>query len=244
MLAADTIEPAVGFDLHSFAIFLHILLFTYWLGSDIGVFYSSRYVVNPTVSPQGRAIAMKIMHMVDLAPRVCLILMLPSGVTLMAASPFGRDIFAGWPLALVWIGGLVWLGVMLAAFFRTPAKHAELVAKADWVVRSLVTVGLLAAAGYTFVVDKPFGVDTNPKWLAHLLEPLLEHQLSGQYPNDYSMHDLGAHFPNATGHPDGKDEYMPVEECGNMLIMALALANALKDEVPGFRVVSKKKGKK
>jgi len=76
----------------------------------------------------------------------------------------------------------------------------------------------------------PFFLYTNPKWLAHLLEPLLEHQLSGQYPNDYSMHDLGAHFPNATGHPDGKDEYMPVEECGNMLIMALALANALKDE--------------
>ncbi|KAL1881136.1 hypothetical protein VTK73DRAFT_4583 [Phialemonium thermophilum] len=76
----------------------------------------------------------------------------------------------------------------------------------------------------------PFFLYTNPKWLAYLLEPLLEHQLSGQYPNDYSMHDLGAHFPNATGHPDGRDEYMPVEECGNMLIMGLALANALKDD--------------
>ncbi|KAK3944176.1 hypothetical protein QBC46DRAFT_305961 [Diplogelasinospora grovesii] len=74
----------------------------------------------------------------------------------------------------------------------------------------------------------PFFLYTNPQWLAYLLEPLLEHQLSGQYPNDYSMHDLGAHFPNATGHPDGRDEYMPVEECGNMLIMGLALANALK----------------
>ncbi len=42
------------------------------------------------------------------------------------------------------------------------------------------------------------------------------------------MHDLGAHFPNATGHPDGRDEYMPVEECGNMLIMGLALVNSLK----------------
>jgi hypothetical protein len=42
------------------------------------------------------------------------------------------------------------------------------------------------------------------------------------------MHDLGASFPNATGHPDGRDEYMPVEECGNMLIMGLALINALK----------------
>jgi len=42
------------------------------------------------------------------------------------------------------------------------------------------------------------------------------------------MHDLGAHFPNATGHPDGNDEYMPVEECGNILIMGLALANTLR----------------
>lgn len=85
----------------------------------------------------------------------------------------------------------------------------------------------------------PFFLYTNPKWLSYLLEPLLEHQLSGQYPNDYSMHDLGAHFPNATGHADGKDEYMPVEECGNMLIMGLALANALKyDTEPAFMRVS------
>ncbi|KAK4189611.1 hypothetical protein QBC35DRAFT_492514 [Podospora australis] len=81
----------------------------------------------------------------------------------------------------------------------------------------------------------PFFLYTNPRWLAYLLEPLLEHQLSGQYPNDYSMHDLGAHFPNATGHADGNDEYMPVEECGNMLIMGLALANALRyDTEPAF----------
>jgi hypothetical protein len=85
----------------------------------------------------------------------------------------------------------------------------------------------------------PFFLYTNPKWLAYLLEPLLEHQLSGQYPNDYSMHDLGYHFPNATGHPDGRDEYMPVEECGNMLIMALALVNAFKyDSTPAFVAAS------
>jgi len=74
----------------------------------------------------------------------------------------------------------------------------------------------------------PFFAYTNPRWLAYLLEPLLEHQLSGQYPNKYSMHDLGAHFPNETGHPDGRDEYMPVEECGDMLIMGLALVNSLR----------------
>lgn len=73
----------------------------------------------------------------------------------------------------------------------------------------------------------PFFLYTNPRWLAYLLEPLIEHTLSGQYPNDYAMHDLGSHFPNATGHPDGRDEYMPVEECGNIVIMGLALVNSL-----------------
>ncbi|GKZ34741.1 hypothetical protein AbraIFM66950_005097 [Aspergillus brasiliensis] len=74
----------------------------------------------------------------------------------------------------------------------------------------------------------PFFLYTNPRWLAYLLEPLIEHMLSGQYPNTYAMHDLGTHFPNATGHPDGNDEYMPVEECGNILIMGLAIVNSLR----------------
>jgi hypothetical protein len=163
---ATAIEPAVGFDLHSLAIFLHIILLTYWLGSDIGVFYSSKFVVNPDVSTAGRAIAMKIMHMVDLAPRICLILMLPSGVTLMAATPLGEDIFYGWPLVLAWVGGLAWLAIMLAAFFRAPERHAELAARVDLIVRGAVAVGLLAGAAYAFVVSEPFGVETNPKWLA------------------------------------------------------------------------------
>lgn len=166
MYVAATLEPAVGFDLHSFAIFLHIVLFAYWLGSDLGVFYSSKFVVNPEVSPKGRGIAMKVMHMVDLAPRVCLILMLPSGVTLMAASDFGRDLFMGWPLALAWIGGLSWLAIMLVSFFKTPTKYAEVAHRADWVVRLTATFGLLAAGLYALIVAEPFGVETNPKWLA------------------------------------------------------------------------------
>ncbi|KAK0892122.1 hypothetical protein LTS16_026444 [Friedmanniomyces endolithicus] len=56
----------------------------------------------------------------------------------------------------------------------------------------------------------PFFPYTNPGWLAYLLEPLLEHILSGQYPNLYTMHDPGTHFPKMTDHVDGNDEYMPV----------------------------------
>ncbi|KAF2502702.1 DUF1793-domain-containing protein [Lophium mytilinum] len=90
----------------------------------------------------------------------------------------------------------------------------------------------ISSNGNTQTVDVifpawPFFLYTNPRWGAYLLQPLIEHQLSGQYPNNYSMHDLGSHFPNLTGHADGRDEYMPVEECGDMLIMGLSLVNSL-----------------
>ncbi|CAG7720890.1 unnamed protein product, partial [Allacma fusca] len=36
---------------------------------------------------------------------------------------------------------------------------------------------------------------------------------------EYSIHDIGFNFPNATGHDDGNEEDMPVEESANMLLM-------------------------
>ncbi|KAI4730612.1 DUF1793-domain-containing protein [Aureobasidium sp. EXF-10728] len=68
----------------------------------------------------------------------------------------------------------------------------------------------------------PFYLYANPEMLKFVLNPLFYHQENGFYPNGYSMHDLGSHFPNATGHVEGNDEYMPVEESGNMLLMAYA----------------------
>ncbi|TVY44587.1 Glutaminase A [Lachnellula occidentalis] len=76
----------------------------------------------------------------------------------------------------------------------------------------------------------PILVYLKPELLKLLLDPLFENQESGQYPNMYSMHDIGSHYPNATGHPDGNDEQQPLEECGNMLIMTLAYAQRAQDK--------------
>lgn len=37
----------------------------------------------------------------------------------------------------------------------------------------------------------PIFLYTNPSYGRYLLEPLFEYQATGQYPNKYSMHDLG-----------------------------------------------------
>lgn len=92
----------------------------------------------------------------------------------------------------------------------------------------------ISSDGNTQTVDVifpfyPILLYLQPSLAKLMLDPLLENQVSGQYPNKYSMHDLGAHYPNATGHPDGKDEPQPLEECGNMLIMTLAYAQRNND---------------
>ncbi|KAL2129393.1 hypothetical protein VTI74DRAFT_7851 [Chaetomium olivicolor] len=62
----------------------------------------------------------------------------------------------------------------------------------------------------------------------YLLDPLFENQESGAYPNKFAEHDLGT-FPVPKGYPDGNDEPMPLEECGNMIIMTLAYAQRTGD---------------
>jgi len=49
------------------------------------------------------------------------------------------------------------------------------------------------------------------------------------YPNRWAIHDLGSLYPNITGHNDGQDEHMPIEESANMIIMALSYAQKTND---------------
>ena len=75
----------------------------------------------------------------------------------------------------------------------------------------------------------PIAIYTNATLLKYLLDPLFINQEAGNWPNKYSIHDIGSNFPNATGHSDGNAEAQPLEECGNMLIMTLAYAQRAND---------------
>ncbi|KHJ32645.1 putative glutaminase [Erysiphe necator] len=92
----------------------------------------------------------------------------------------------------------------------------------------------ISSDGNTQTVDViypfyPIIMYLQPSLAKLLLDPLFETQESGLYPKKSSMHDLGSHFPNATGYPDGLDEPQPLEECGNMLIMTLAYSKRAND---------------
>ncbi|ESZ97777.1 hypothetical protein SBOR_1838 [Sclerotinia borealis F-4128] len=92
----------------------------------------------------------------------------------------------------------------------------------------------ISSDGNTQTVDvifpaMPIFLYSNPVLLKYLLDPLYENQEAGHFPQEYAIHDLGSNYPRAVGHPTGDGEPMPLEECGNMIIMTLAYSQHASD---------------
>ncbi len=158
----------MGAHPHGWWILLHLVLFVFWLGGDLGVFYSSRFVIDPRLTPPARATALAVMSGLDLGPKICLVLFLPSGVTLMALAPhgarlFGIALFPWWFVALVWLFAAVWLALTVIAH-RTHGRF-PIVVRADLAARIAVIIGMAAAGCYALLATEPFGVTTDPRWL-------------------------------------------------------------------------------
>jgi hypothetical protein len=122
---------------------LHILVFVYWLGGDLGVFYSSTILTDPKTSPQGRIVAAKVLAQVDMAPRTAMILTLPTGLTLADATPWLN--LTDLQVVAIWVFALVWL----ALAWNIHLKHlppSSLSRKADLLVRWGLILALLAWA--------------------------------------------------------------------------------------------------
>ena len=85
----------------------------------------------------------------------------------------------------------------------------------------------ISSSGNVSTVDvtypgMPVFLYADPAYLGLLLAPLLDYPENGGWPKTFAEHDLGSSYPNASGHNDGNEEDMPVEESANMLIMSAA----------------------
>jgi len=139
---------------------LHLLLFVYWLGGDLGVFYASFFVADERLSPAQRQTAAAILNGLDQGPRICMPLILAVGVHL--AWRMGAMSASGPAVAAVWLLALVWLAMVLALHFGHGRAFVPALTRIDFAFRVLVLAGAAGVAGAALA-----GVTAlMPAWLA------------------------------------------------------------------------------
>ena len=122
----------------------HVLGLVYWLGGDLGVFYTSFYVIDEKRSVDVRVAAAKILFALDQGPRICMTLMLPLGVQL--ANSIGFIQVPGAVVAIVWLIALGWLAMVLYLHFAGHSKDTKVLTTFDFWFRVFVIVAITAVA--------------------------------------------------------------------------------------------------
>jgi len=88
-------------------LYIHLLLFVYWLGADVGVFGLALAMKNSSYSVDQRALLMRMSLTIDMAPRMAMIAVSPVGLHL--ASRSGLVAVPDWLFALIWLFAVLWM---------------------------------------------------------------------------------------------------------------------------------------
>ena len=147
-------------DWNNFLVFVHILLLVFWLGTDIGVFVLGKFAQNPQYTVDQRLLLLKVALILDMFPRVCMVLIVPTGyqlaINLGAINP-GAYLTSG-----VWVFSGIWLAVVLTGLLQHGndiGVRAKLIEK--WIHYFLLTTG--AWVGITSLYS---GAPISMRWLA------------------------------------------------------------------------------
>jgi len=130
-------------------------------------------------------------------------------------------------------GGEKYAGLLLMAFRQAVGAH-KLVADENgevlFVSKECYSNGCAATVDVSYP-SIPVFLIYNPELVRGMLRPIYRYAASSEWPYDFAPHDAGR-YPKVNGQVYGGnrlEKQMPVEECGNMLIMEATAAIASRD---------------
>ena len=134
--------------------YLHILMFVFWIGTDLAVFLSAKKSTDPKLSFESRVLLLHMALRIELLPRTVWKAALPLGVMLSQEMDLLHLSTGG--LIGVWIFSIGWWAVsMLGAWhYDKPVGH-KLGAVTNWLT-GLVGVAMIAIAISSYTGNGPF----------------------------------------------------------------------------------------
>lgn len=140
--------------------FLHVIGLAYWLGGDLGVFYSSFIVSDDKAAPNVRLAAGKMLFALDQAPRICMTMMLPLGIHL--AWLYGAFSFSFNVMIVIWLLAFTWMASVLFLHFGSGTTAKAIITRIDYWFRIAVIVTLIYKGAEALRGDS----HTVPYWIA------------------------------------------------------------------------------
>jgi hypothetical protein len=137
-----------------------VLLFVYWLGADLGVFICSTVGRREDLTDDQRRGLREAGELIDMAPRTCLVLMVPVGLTL--AATFGSPIRGAPVLTVIWLASLAWLWLVWQVHLQHNSSLGRLFWKIDFGIRGLVMAGFVGFGAWCLATGGPIAA----RWLA------------------------------------------------------------------------------
>jgi len=141
--------------------YLHLLMFTFWVGTDMGVFLSAKKSTDPSLSIDARYLLLHMALRIELLPRTMWKAALPFGV--MLSREVGMLDISTAGLMAIWIYSLIWWGISMtgAWHYDKPVGHM-LGGVTNWLT-GLTGTALIAVAIASGTGNGPF--DPEATWL-------------------------------------------------------------------------------
>ncbi len=141
--------------------YLHILMFVFWIGTDLGVFLSAKKSTDPALSFESRYLLLHMALRIELLPRTMWKAALPLGTVLSVE--LGLLDLSATGLAVVWLFSIAWWAISMygAWHYDKPIGHAF--GRATLWLSGAVGVFLIAVAWWSYAGDGPFVAEAT--WL-------------------------------------------------------------------------------
>jgi len=150
---AQALDSGVADDTFAYrlTLFLHQILFVFWLGPDIGVYMWSTKATNTELSPAQRISAGRMMQAIELLPRACMSLMLTVGGILTEMMGIQHP---WWQMAGIVLLGPVWLTLTILVYMRSGTERGAQLVRLDELFRWAVIASVVLSVVYSVVTER------------------------------------------------------------------------------------------
>ena len=134
--------------------FLHICMFVFWLGTDMGVMLCSKKSTDSNLGVEARFQMLEMALKIEILPRIMWVMALPLGVHLSKSLGYIDPSFL--TVTMMWVFTLMWLVINVGGATNLDKPWGQQLSKINRIVVASLGAGLIIVAATSFMGFGPY----------------------------------------------------------------------------------------